>query len=148
MSKAIVPFQEKCTGCRICEQTCSLRHFKVLNPMRSRIQIHKMSLETDLPVICNHGIACNKECIDVCPVNCIVMEGDIVKIVEADCISCKACVSACPYDSIHMHDAVAIKCDLCGGGPECVQVCSLGAIRYDSGPKERFDHVRKLAGGR
>lgn len=49
------------------------------------------------PVNCQH---CAKPgCVDVCPTGAsYVREDGIVGIKQADCIGCKACVTACPYD--------------------------------------------------
>lgn len=32
----------KCTGCRACETRCSFKHFRVINPARSRIRVMKL----------------------------------------------------------------------------------------------------------
>jgi len=39
---------------------------------------------------------------------------------------------ACPYGniSIHKDERKMLKCDLCGGDPECVKFCATGAIQY------------------
>ncbi|HGY11842.1 MAG TPA: hypothetical protein ENK36_05730 [Desulfobacterales bacterium] len=48
----------------------------------------------------------------------------------------------------------AIKCDLCGGNPECVNVCTYGALSYsayDKSAKEKrdkiFEHLKKSQAG-
>ncbi len=142
MQKAIVPFQEICTGCRSCELACSIFHFGHINPKHSRISIFKKGLANDLAVVCNQGIRCKEECIASCPVECIKREELAVRIVKEDCIGCEACVEACPFDAIKMVDAIAIKCDLCDGNPTCVKFCPLHAIKYTEGPKENYDDVR------
>ncbi|MBW1659925.1 MAG: 4Fe-4S binding protein, partial [Deltaproteobacteria bacterium] len=38
MSKILVIDPEKCTGCRLCEQVCSVKHERVVNPYRARIK--------------------------------------------------------------------------------------------------------------
>jgi Fe-S-cluster-containing hydrogenase component 2 len=144
MSKAIVPIHEVCTGCRICEQACSLKHFDVINPKKSNIVIVKRGLMYDLPVICNQGLSCSEECVGSCPVDCISWEDGILKIIKEDCVNCMACVDACPYNAIHVVDNFPIKCDLCDGDPQCVKFCSLKAIKYDEGPKANFNDVRTL----
>ncbi len=49
----------------------------------------------------------------------------VVVIDEQKCIGCKQCVQACPFGAIQMHPVTkkAIKCDLCGGKPKCVEIC-------------------------
>ena len=39
MTKALVVDPEKCNGCRLCEKACSLKHYGVEDPERSRIRI-------------------------------------------------------------------------------------------------------------
>lgn len=51
---------------------------------------------------------------------------------EEQCIGCRACNVACPFGHAH-YDPVArisVKCDYCGGEPECVRVCEAGAVSY------------------
>lgn len=147
MQKAIVPLYEVCTGCRMCELVCALFHFGTINPKKSNITIAKRGIRHDLPVVCNQGLNCNEECVASCPVECIKRENGILKIIKDECIGCEACVEACPYNAIKMVGEIAIKCDLCDGDPNCVKFCSLGAIKFDEGPKQNFDDVRKLASG-
>ena len=42
------------------------------------------------------------------------------------CISCGACIKACPGTVPYLHpgDNKATICDLCGGEPACVDVCT------------------------
>ncbi len=43
-------------------------------------------------------IACGT-CVDYCPVNAIVEDGEFYRISE-DCTECRACVDTCPVDAI------------------------------------------------
>jgi Fe-S-cluster-containing hydrogenase component 2 len=47
-----------------------------------------------------------------------------------ECIGCGDCVEACPYEAIFVDEelGVSIKCDLCGGEPECAAMCPTGAV--------------------
>jgi len=67
-----------------------------------------------------------------CPVGAIALNertGAWVVDVE-ECIGCSDCVEACPYEAIFVHEEleVSLKCDLCGGGPECAAMCPTGAV--------------------
>jgi len=57
--------------------------------------------------------------------------GAIIVDKEA-CTGCGNCIEACPGDvpTIHPTENYALICDLCGGDPECVKVCSEG--RYNA----------------
>ncbi len=48
------------------------------------------------------------------------------------CILCKSCVGVC-VNGVILLDPIKmriIKCDHCGGDPECAKVCPTGAIQY------------------
>jgi Fe-S-cluster-containing hydrogenase component 2 len=60
-------------------------------------------------------------------------------IVVERCTGCGECARACPFNknsSIVKFDqsrGVYVKCDLClgrDGGPICVEICQMGALRY------------------
>ena len=53
MEKVLVVDAAKCTGCRICEQVCSVKHEGAVNPYRARIRVLKWELEGQvLPMVC------------------------------------------------------------------------------------------------
>jgi carbon-monoxide dehydrogenase iron sulfur subunit len=134
---------DKCTGCRSCEIACSLYHNGEINPTLARIQIVKDWTAEDsaiearfLPSTCHQ--CANALCAIFCPENAIVYDPVTnARIVdEAKCKGdgCKLCVAACPYTPARIKispiTTKAFKCDLCGGDPTCVKVCSSGAITY------------------
>jgi Fe-S-cluster-containing hydrogenase component 2 len=47
-------------------------------------------------------------------------------------MGCKTCVIACPLGGVlyNYRNERAMKCDLCGGDPECVKACVYGAIEF------------------
>ena len=46
------------------------------------------------------------------------------------CTACGACEEACPYQGIFVTEETALKCDLCGGEPECVEICYPRALQF------------------
>jgi carbon-monoxide dehydrogenase iron sulfur subunit len=132
MQKMIVVDNEKCTGCRLCELVCSVKHDGVSNPARSRIHIIKWDNQGFyLPMLCQH---CKEAaCMAVCPKDAIYRDMELNRvIVNYDlCIGCKMCVAACPFGGMGVNkDGTVIKCDLCDGDPQCVRFCDMKAVNY------------------
>lgn len=129
--------EEVCVHCNLCELACSLSHFDVVNPRRSRIQIHRAVLDEagnyrDYPVVCRQ--CAEVYCVEACPVDCFQVNPitGTYDVIDEECIGCALCVEACPWDEIYMdlQTDVALKCDLCGDGdPQCVRICPSGVLR-------------------
>jgi len=131
MAKRLAVIPELCSGCRICELSCAIRHFGVNNPKKSaiRVMITYPHPVIRLPVVCSQ---CKVPvCADACPVGALARTDGLVKLERELCISCMRCVDACPFGAIYAHGDVdtPIKCDLCGGEPRCVESCPKGALR-------------------
>ncbi len=133
MEKILVVDHEKCTGCRLCEMVCSVKHTGVSDPTRSRIHIIKWPMEGfELPMLCQQ---CEEApCIAVCPQDALSRDPipGCVSVNYDLCIGCKMCVTACPFGGMGI-DVVArqvIKCDLCDGDPVCVRFCDPGALQF------------------
>ena len=133
MEKILIVDHEKCTGCRLCEMVCSVKHTGVNNPARSRIHVIKWQWEGfELPMVCQQ---CEEApCIAVCPKDALSRD-HVLGRVELNydlCIGCKMCVTACPFGGMGI-DTVArqvIKCDLCDGDPTCVRFCDPDALQF------------------
>jgi len=130
--KFLLIHPDLCTGCRMCEMACSIHHTHTARPTQLRIRVAYSSDASFSPVPCLH---CEEAyCLDVCPVNALVRDGDtaVIKVVDEDCIACMLCIDACPYGGITYSEekGVVIKCDLCGGDPACAAYCAPGAIRF------------------
>ena len=71
-------------------------------------------------------------CIQACPVDAISVDASTgAKVVsEATCVGCKVCTIACPFGTVNYSQATGkvVKCDLCGGDPECVKVCPTATV--------------------
>jgi len=122
---------DKCTGCRICQNYCSFKHEDAIWPDMARIAIRAES--DDGPFEPNHCRQCeDAPCAESCPVEAISLDPvTCAWIVNTEeCIACGSCVDACPYDAIFVDEerGFAIKCDLCGGAPECAAMCPTEAI--------------------
>ncbi|MBW1944711.1 MAG: hypothetical protein JRG79_07945 [Deltaproteobacteria bacterium] len=118
--------RKKCSGCHLCEMACSLFHMGVMNPERSAIRIEKDDLETSVhrPIVCRQ---CKEmKCLDGEEVNDKSEKG---KFLWDEGRS-----DRCPFHALTVFQGNAYHCDLCGGRPQCVKVCTPGAIRIGKGP--------------
>ncbi len=119
----------KCTGCRMCETTCTMYHTGRINRNMARIKVVQLfQIGIDGPVLC---LQCqDRFCLD-CPSNAISIgrKGEII-ISPALCTLCGKCVKNCPIGAIELFDNFVYVCDLCGGSPKCVEACTEGIITY------------------
>ncbi len=126
---------ERCTGCHLCELTCSFNKHKVFNRELSNIRIEKNEdMALNVPIKC---MQCEgSPCIYACVTGALYKDEDTgaVLLDNDKCILCKACIIACPFGCISLiskWNGLQISlCDLCSGDPECVKVCRERSIYY------------------
>ena len=124
---------EKCTGCRLCELVCAVRHHGVSNPMKSRIRVIKWESEgVYVPMACQQ--CQDAPCQKACPSKAIGRDEALgtVAVDYEKCIGCRTCVSVCPFGAMHFvpSERKVIKCDLCDGEPQCARFCEVAAVSY------------------
>jgi anaerobic carbon-monoxide dehydrogenase iron sulfur subunit len=113
-----------CVGCRMCEIVCSLKNAGTVNPYQAKIRVSFSKEGVPGPVICRHcAVAkCQQAC--KCPGAIYNDANGVLIIDQAKCNRCLDCVKACPFKAIQVApDGSVLKCDLCGGEPECVRNC-------------------------
>jgi len=133
MSKALYINHEKCTGCRLCELVCAVKHDGISNPARSRIRVMKWEHEgLYVPMSCQQCE--DAPCMNVCPVKAISKDEKLgAMTIDYDvCIGCRSCVAVCPFGamSFNVIDKKVFKCDLCEGDPQCVRFCEEKAVDF------------------
>ncbi|MDI6708970.1 MAG: 4Fe-4S dicluster domain-containing protein [Candidatus Thermoplasmatota archaeon] len=139
--KTLVPYPDKCTGCRYCELICSLVKENLINLERARVKVLKKNIAVDVPIVCTHCGAC----IDSCPTEAIYKKGDIVLIDKDKCVGCGECVETCPLGVIVWDkNELADKCDLCNDDPQCVKFCTEGALKFEEINEKQFERMRSL----
>jgi len=136
--RKIVRNPDLCTGCSECERACSFHHTGSFDPLLSRIRIQSQGEEkSPFPFFC---LNCEKpQCVEICPTDSLSKDPETGIVVwdEDSCVLCGECISSCPNAGIFFNDdeSTILSCDLCGGEPACVEVCTPGALTLrDIGP--------------
>ena len=126
----------KCVWCRSCELVCSLYHEGACSPMLSRIRISLNLFDAEVKAyVCRQ--CDDPACARACPFKAIFFDEKVGAYVidEDKCRGCGLCAKACPYNGgkniivFNPSKKVYIKCDLCSGDPQCVQVCPSEALK-------------------
>jgi Fe-S-cluster-containing dehydrogenase component/formate-dependent nitrite reductase membrane component NrfD len=125
----------KCIGCHACTIACKAEHDIPVGVNRCWVKtVEKGSFpETRrffFPVLCNQ---CEEApCVRICPTSALFKRRDgIVDLNTGNCIGCRACMEACPYDQLFIdpNTHTAEKCNFCANRvenrllPACVIVC-------------------------
>ncbi len=142
----------RCSGCRKCEIACSLFHENRIWPEASRIRVFMLVPGAEVPHLCTQ---CEDyPCVESCTVGALSVSKDTgaVLVEKEKCTNCGLCIDACPGKVPHIHptEKYAVICDLCGGKPQCVEVCQKGkwdALRIVFKADERWsdrDRAYKL----
>lgn len=130
----------KCIGCHACTVACKTENHVPLSVNRTWVKYVEKGAFPDTRRVfqvtrCNHCE--NPPCVTICPVTAMYQRKDgIVDFSSERCIGCKACMQACPYDSIYIDpdEGTAAKCHFCahrtevGLEPSCVVICPEHAI--------------------
>ncbi len=133
MEKVLSVNFEKCTGCRLCELACAVKHDGISNPARSRIRVVKWEAEGRyVPMTCQQCE--DAPCQNACPMGAISRDPELgcTKIDYNICIGCRTCVSVCPFGAMNYNlvEQKVFKCDLCGGDPQCARFCEVKAVSF------------------
>ena len=136
--KTLVIDLDRCIGCFACEMACKQENNVPLGVHYNKVlSIGPMGKFPDLtqyflPTVCQH--CKDAPCVKLCPTGATYTREDgIVAVDYEKCISCQACVSACPYGApvINEETSTSTKCTFCkdrraeepGSMPYCVQTC-------------------------
>jgi len=142
MKKMLIVNTDLCIGCRMCEAVCSLVHYGAIGISHARLRVVRYDNAAFFnPVVC---MQCEVPyCASVCPSKAISKnpETGVVKVSKKKCTGCKICLTACPFGAMGFVDDVAIKCDLCGGQPSCVEFCQAKALTFGA-PNDISDAKR------
>ena len=99
---------KKCIGCHACTTACKEAHGTRPGVQRAHVVrefegTYPNVRKTSVPMLCMHCE--NAPCIEICPTGASFKREDgIVAINKDECIGCKSCMSACPYDARHFSE--------------------------------------------
>lgn len=124
-----------CLHCDACKIACKAENSVPVGHSRNWVQeaehgiFPRVSVQME-PGQCMH--CTNAPCVRVCPTGASYIDQDgIVQINADDCIGCRYCMEACPYDARYFHEesGTVDKCNFCtqrvnqGIDPACVVTC-------------------------
>ena len=132
---------QSCIGCHACTVACKAEHDVPLGVNRTWVKYIETgtfpNVDRHFSVMrCNH--CDDAPCISICPTNALFRaDNGVVDFDDDNCIGCKGCMNACPYDAIYINPVTntANKCNFCnhridqGLEPSCVVVCPTHAIK-------------------
>lgn len=98
---------QRCIGCYSCQISCKMEHFLPPNIFWNRVLIGEKGkypsvTKIIMPTICNH--CTDAACVEVCPTGATQIRDDgIVHIDYDQCVGCRSCLIACPYQQRSYH---------------------------------------------
>ena len=131
---------DNCIGCHACTVACKSEHDVPLGVNRTWVKYIETGTFPDVARKFN-VMRCNQcddaPCMTICPTSALFRsDNGVVDFQDDDCIGCKSCMNACPYDALYINPETntAHKCNMCNHRlevnlePSCQVVCPTEAI--------------------
>ncbi|NNC80398.1 MAG: polysulfide reductase NrfD [Acidimicrobiales bacterium] len=131
---------DNCIGCHACTVACKSEHDVPLGVNRTWVKYIETGTFPDVARKFN-VMRCNQcddaPCMKICPTSALYRaDNGVVDFQDDDCIGCKSCMNACPYDALYINPETmtAHKCNMCNHRleqdlePSCQIVCPTEAI--------------------
>ena len=121
-----------CGGCRRCQLACSLFHYGECNLELAGVRVTKNVFSGEYEVeTCRQ---CKEpRCLAACSFGALHLDDKTGALVidEKNCTGCRLCEEECQFDMIGYNPEmnISFKCDLCGGDPQCVNICPYTAVQ-------------------
>ncbi|MFP5577965.1 MAG: 4Fe-4S dicluster domain-containing protein [Acidimicrobiia bacterium] len=132
---------DSCIGCHACTVACKSEHDVPLGVNRTWVKYIETGTFPDVARKFN-VMRCNQcddaPCMAICPTSALYRAPNgVVDFQDDNCIGCKSCMNACPYDALYINPETntAHKCNMCnhrlevGLEPSCQIVCPTEAIK-------------------
>ena len=132
---------DSCIGCHACTVACKSEHDVPLGVNRTWVKYIETGSFPDVARKFN-VMRCNQcedaPCMAICPTSALFRaDNGVVDFQDDNCIGCKSCMNACPYDALYINPETntAHKCNMCnhrlevGLEPSCQIVCPTEAIK-------------------
>ncbi|HEX9008822.1 MAG TPA: 4Fe-4S dicluster domain-containing protein [Holophagaceae bacterium] len=152
---ALVIDSRKCLNCKACVVACKAENKVPVGHFRNKINEERKGEYPTLsinfePEQCHH---CDEpSCVRVCPTGASWQRKDGIVLVNYDeCIGCRYCMIACPYDARYFNEeeGVVDKCTFCvqrvdkGELPACVETCP-SKVRVFGDLEDPKSRIREL----
>jgi len=148
-----------CSGCMYCVTVCSTHNTGSSSISKSRVKIirheghaiSRMEEEDELVFVSINCQQCDEAyCEYICPVGAIRRDSETgaLTINHERCIGCRMCSMVCPFGAISYDSSLkrVFKCELCGGDPWCVKVCTNNALQFLPAKDINLMKISKIAG--
>jgi len=149
---------DSCIGCHACTVACKSEHDVPIGVNRTWVKYIESGSFPDTDrhfsvMRCNH--CDDAPCMTICPTSALFRAPNgVVDFNDDDCIGCKSCMNACPYDALYINPETntAHKCNFCnhrievGLEPSCVVVCPTNAIKVVDFDDPGHPVAREIAG--
>ncbi len=146
----------RCVGCQDCVVACKTENGVPegcsrdwgVEEVRGEFPTLQLEIRSER---CNH--CANPPCVSCCPTGAshVHERGGVVLVTHSQCIGCKACLAACPYNARFIHpEGYADKCTFCihrvdeGLNPACVSVCPTRCLHFGDLEDPRSEVSRLL----
>ena len=142
MQKSFLFDLNKCTGCQACTIACAIENYNKQDINWREVHTFNEIHQPELPLY-NLSFACNHcaepACLSACPAKAYTKDETTgaVLINSDNCIGCRYCTWACPYDAPKFNEEKKVieKCTFCndrliiGNDPACVTACPTGSLK-------------------
>ena len=132
---------DSCIGCHACTVACKSEHDVPLGVNRTWVKYIETGTFPDVArkfsvMRCNQ--CDDAPCMAICPTSALYRaDNGVVDFQDDNCIGCKSCMNACPYDALYINPETntAHKCNMCNHRiemdlePSCQIVCPTEAIK-------------------